>query len=331
MIKTKQVSCNNCNSDKFSILGSGVDFEYQTSSQTFSFVKCKDCNLVYLNPRPRNSELSKIYPQNYLAYNLSEDDKTKKSSLAYKLRSSFYTSKVKYALKFLLSTDNNQISLLDIGAGDGRLLNWYKTIPGKKISTHAVEMNSQAIELLKQQGHNTYHGLYSETNIPHESFDIVHSSHVIEHVSDPHEFTEKSFQLLKPGGLYLTETPNIDCFDAKFFVKRYWGGYHFPRHWTLYTPETFSTSLNEVGFEIIKVRFFPNPVFWVWTLHHFFSEKGFPSFITNRFPVIDVFNNSFSNVIRLGLLSIIDRMLSFAKKGRMGTMQIIARKPIASN
>jgi hypothetical protein len=131
MINTTKVSCNNCNSNNFSLIGSGVDFEYQTSNQIFSFVKCKDCNLVDLNPRRRNSELSKIYPQHYLAYNLSEDDKTKSSSLAHKLRSTFYTSKVKYALKFLLSSDNSQISLLDVGAGDRRLLNWYKTIPGE--------------------------------------------------------------------------------------------------------------------------------------------------------------------------------------------------------
>ena len=55
MINTSKVSCNNCKSNNFSLIGSGVDFEYQTSNQIFSFVKCKDCNLVYLNPRPRES------------------------------------------------------------------------------------------------------------------------------------------------------------------------------------------------------------------------------------------------------------------------------------
>ena len=258
---------------------------------------------------------------------MSDNDLSNKFSLAHKLRYNFYTSKVRYALKFIKTNSTKSIELLDVGAGDGRLLNWYRTINSHSIKTHAVEMNNNAVEILVKQGHRVYPGLFSIADTPVNYFDIVHSSHVIEHVDDPKQFSAKSFNILKSGGLYLTETPNIDCIDAKFFRKKYWGGYHFPRHWNLYSPETVRKSLEDIGFEILEIRFFPNPVFWVWTFHHYLKDKGFPEFMVNLFPAVSIFNNSFGNVLRLGFFTIVDKLLSFLIGGRMGTMQIIARKP----
>ena len=149
---------------------------------------------------------------------------------------------------------------------------------------------------------------------------------VIEHVPDPRGFAEKSYKLLRDGGLFLCETPNIDCTDARLFRNRYWGGYHFPRHWTLYTKETLTWMLKDVGYEILDVKYYPNPVFWVWTLHHILKENGFPAFVWKMFPVVEVFDNSFVNMIRLGILTVVDRFLSLFSGGRMGSMMIIARK-----
>ncbi len=326
-IETVEVPCNNCGAVAYEPIAKGTDFEYETTSAEFNVVRCAECALVYLNPRPANAELPRIYPQEYLAYNMVDEDIKKKKNLAARLRQRFYTKKVKNALTFLDGgAERSELDFLDIGAGDGRLLNWYRQVEGIEMHTHAVEMNPLAAAYLRKQGHTVYEGIYDDVEVPEERFDIVHSSHVIEHVADPKEFSAKSRRLLKPGGLYLVETPNIDCADARMFRKRYWGGYHFPRHWTFYTPETLHKSLEDVGLKVLDTRFFPNPVFWVWTMHHALRGSGFPGFIWRRFPVVGVFNNSIGNVFRLGTFTMIDRFLSLFKRGRMGSMQVIARK-----
>ncbi|MDH3604372.1 MAG: class I SAM-dependent methyltransferase [Candidatus Tectomicrobia bacterium] len=324
-IRTVEVECNNCGGVRTTRIGSGRDYEYETSDDFYTVVQCTDCGLVYLNPRPEVSALPLIYPQEYLAYNLSEEDERESDKLACKLRRRFYTAKVTHALGFIAGRDENEpIDFLDVGAGDGRLLNWYRSIPDINIRTHGVEMNPAAANRLAQRGHNVYTGLFEEAEIPSESFDIVHSSHVIEHVADPMRFATKGRDLLRPGGIFLVETPNLDCVGARLFRRRYWGGYHFPRHWTFYTPETLTEALHQAGLKVLEIQFYPNPVFWVWTMHHVLKDNGFPEFVWNQFPAVDIFKNSFGNVVRLGIFTVLERCLGFVSGGRMGTMQAIA-------
>lgn len=325
-IRKVEVGCNNCGSRQTTRLGAGKDFEYETGDGEYRVVQCTACGLVYLNPRPHQSELPVIYPDDYLAYNLSESDAREPERLACRLRRRFYTAKVRGALKLLELNGRRTIDFLDIGAGDGRLLNWYRQIPGYAIRTHGVEMNPTACATLRRQGHNVYERVFEDADLPEQAFDVVHSSHVIEHVGDPKEFASKGQRLLRPGGIYFVETPNLDCVGARMFHKRYWGGYHFPRHWTFYTPETLTDTLTQAGLEVLKVRFHPNPVFWVWTMHHWLKEKRFPRFIWGRFPAVEIFNNCLGNVLRLGVFTLVERFFSLFRQGRMGSMHVVARR-----
>ena len=49
---------------------------------------------------------------------------------------------------------------------------------------------------------------------------------------------------LAPGGLLALETPNLDSWDARLFCARWWGGYHFPRHWVLFDPQSIRVALD---------------------------------------------------------------------------------------
>ena len=324
--RTVNVACNNCGARNTETIATGTDFEYETVEQEFAVVRCGECGLVYLNPRPDRSELPKIYPQDYLAYDLSKHDKNESSRLACQLRRRFYTKKIQHALSFLDRDARDEVHLLDIGAGDGRLLNWYRKAQGVTLRTYAAEMNAEAAEILRDNGHVVYEGLFEDVEIPERSFDVVHSSHVIEHVADPKEFAAKGCRLLKPGGLFVVETPNYDCLGARWFHRRYWGGYHFPRHWTFYTPESLTDALDRAGLEILDIQFVPNPVFWVWTMHHLLKEKGFPRFVWQQFPVVGIFRNSFANVLRLGAFTLVEKCSSLFWRGRMGSMLAIARR-----
>jgi len=48
------------------------------------------------------------------------------------------------------------------------------------------------------------------------TYDLIHSSHVIEHVPDPNEYLSLQHKLLKPGGYIIVTTPNTKSFQAAF-------------------------------------------------------------------------------------------------------------------
>ena len=73
---------------------------------------------------------------------------------------------------------------------------------------------------------------------------------------------------LTPQGILAIETPNLDSLDVRMFQERYWGGYHIPRHWNLFTPETLGRLLEDHGFEVLSVRYQTGHSFWMYSLHH---------------------------------------------------------------
>src|SRR5262249_12496605 len=56
---------------------------------------------------------------------------------------------------------------------------------------------------------------------PWTGFDVVASFHVIEHVDSPRSFIRAAADRLKPGGLLVIETPNIDSLPFKLLKSRW--------------------------------------------------------------------------------------------------------------
>jgi 2-polyprenyl-3-methyl-5-hydroxy-6-metoxy-1,4-benzoquinol methylase len=333
-IKKVEVCCNNCGSTASSLVTEGVEHEYKnTTSDVFRVVKCLDCGLVYLNPRPDVSELSTIYPSEYYAYHLAEKnvEKENTASLLYKARRHVYLSRLEKALS--LCTEKGNLRVLDIGCADGRALNWYKQVRSADVETFGVDFDKNAVELAKNAGHTVYSGRFEEVELPEQFFDLVVATHVIEHVSDPKAFAKRAFEVLKPGGIFLIETPNIDAADARWFKNRHWGGYHFPRHWIFYSPTTLKRLVEECGFTIVETQYHPAPAFWNWTMHSLLGSidrqrNGFFSRLADRlFPPTEFQKNSLRNLIFVCGFTFLDIVLKLTT-GSTSNMSLTVRKPI---
>jgi len=230
-----EVACNSCGSTETSFITNGEEHEYDnTTSDVFNVVQCTKCGLIYLNPRPDVSELKTIYPANYYAYSLQDKnvEAENKSSLLYRARKFVYMSRLTKALD--LCRPAALLKVLDVGCADGRALTWYKNVEKYKVETYGVDFDPIAVAKARAAGHTVYQGRFEDVDIEDRAFDLVVATHVIEHVADPKGFAARAFAVLRPGGVFLCETPNAGSFDAKMFGQQHWGGYHFPRHWVLY-------------------------------------------------------------------------------------------------
>lgn len=326
-IKKVETSCNNCGSTDADLVTTGIEHEYtNTTDDIFNVVRCRDCGLVYLNPRPDVCELSTIYPPNYYAYSLEEGyDEDQRQNLYYKFRYQQILKGLEGCLTFVAAPD--PVRILDIGCADGHILNWFKKVRTRQVETYGVDMNEKAVEKANAAGHKAYAGRFEDIELPENYFDFVWASHVIEHVPDPKAFAEKVRRILKPGGIFWFWTPNIESLDAKIFKNKHWGAYHFPRHWVFYDPKSVKELARLTNFELVHLEFQPNAIFWVWTMHSMLKANPILNpFADALFPPIDWAKTNLGNFIRNGFFAATDLAIK-ATTGQTSNMGVVFRKP----
>jgi SAM-dependent methyltransferase len=248
-----------------SLFAQGRDYEYDTCDNEFYFYRCTETGLLFLNPRPANSELNIIYPPDYLPYCFN-----KLPFLVRRARDFVQKGKVKTIQKLVSA----EARILDFGCGNGDLLRLLRRYGSPDWELHANDFNQNALDALAQQGFKVHLGDIKSIDLANH-FDIVILNQVIEHLGDVRGVLKAIYQLLKPGGIIFIETPSFDGLDAHLFQKGYWGGYHFPRHWYIFNARLLERLLHELNFIEIEHEYLTSPSFWVQSLHHFFLDKGY--------------------------------------------------------
>lgn len=188
----EDVNCPHCNNSSYYN-------EFKLNG--FNHVTCNNCNSVYVTPRLKDEYIDKLYTDSYYSEMFTNSmipvfDKRKKILGEFKY---------KQILKLI---KKNKGSILDIGCGVGELIDVFKD---NDWDCDVVELNPAAIKWLKNKGHNV-HNVHFENFNTSKKFDVIMAWNVIEHVLDPKGFLKKSFELLKPGGLFVSEVPHGNSF-----------------------------------------------------------------------------------------------------------------------
>lgn len=304
------VKCCICESSNATIIGNGQDFEYHTSSETFSAVRCNSCGLIYLNPRPVISEFKKIYPPTYHAYNFSE----KNFGFPYKVRSRIETWRL---LKDCHGLPGNA-RILDVGCGGGFHLSLLAKSGKKNWSLEGVDIDKHAIEDAANKGLRVLMGTVEEVDLPAENYDLVFMIMTIEHVERPDKTVCSIKRLLKKGGRLVIVTDNTSSIDFRFFKEHYWGGYHFPRHWNLFSRDSLKRLAEKTGFEVMSLKTIISPVNWVYSIHNALADRGKPQWLVDSFTLRSTFSLSFFTVLDF----------IFQKFGRGALLKGVFRKPL---
>lgn len=149
--------------------------------------------------------------------------------------------------------------LLDIGCWDGRLLDLIND-QGLYSELHGVDIPPEAIEKITSKG---YLGKVVDLNgdqLPFEDsyFDAVTLLAVLEHVFDPYLLTGEIKRVLRPGGLFVVDVPNVGSFTNRLRLlfgqlpitsrDPGWDGGHL--HY--FTKSALDEFLTSEGFEILQ-------------------------------------------------------------------------------
>ena len=217
-----------------------------------------DCQLAWLDPFPLVADLHLAY-QTYYTHT---EAKTGGSALRRFLFSVYRFALFVPAWVVGLNRERQQLDalflngrtpgrLLDVGCGDGGFLFRMKQLGWE---VQGVDFDAKAIESAK-----TLYGLELKTGdlrgaqFPEKSFDAVTLHHVIEHVPDAVEEFRECCRLLKPGGLLVAVTPNVNSLGHQAF-GRHWRGLEPPRHLHLFSPNSLRRCAEQAGLQVVQAR-----------------------------------------------------------------------------
>lgn len=252
-------NCDFCGQNKTNLFREAGS---EVTRERFRIVRCNNCGLVYLNPRPAKDVIGRYYPvDSYYSYRDFSDRKRfnyrewlKKISLE-----GYYDSKnvlKKLISKFLVGNfmivvpKEKKGRLLDIGCGSGEFLNRMKDFGWQ---VWGVEISKEAADRGNKRGINIYCGELGGADFPDNFFDVVVLSQSMEHVYSPGSYLGEIHRILKPEGSLIVGVPNIECMESKIF-KQSWHALDVPRHLYFFTVETLRRYLEKYGFEVEKVR-----------------------------------------------------------------------------
>jgi 2-polyprenyl-3-methyl-5-hydroxy-6-metoxy-1,4-benzoquinol methylase len=245
----------------------GYDYEYRTSRAAWTYVRCRECALVYLNPRPAVTELARIYPPHYYSF-----DETKRDNpLVGFFRRRLEAMKARVFARLL---EPGPRRILDVGCGDGRFLSVLRDHGPKAWELHGIDIDARAVERAASRGVRAQVSRLEDYDPGAERFDMVVLFQVIEHVSAPDEMARRVHDLLVPGGLFVIETPDVAGWDEALFRDGLWGGYHIPRHWNLFTPDNLARMLARAGFERVLAQPLISTSFWINSLYNWALVRG---------------------------------------------------------
>jgi len=221
----------------------GSDTKGLISIPPFCYLQCKHCNLVYLNPRPSQNLINKLYRGNeHCSIDVQKDPTNEKELYFFR-----FSSRLKDIKRF--KKENGRI--LDIGSSWGYFLTlaqddgWdaYGVEPSYTQARYAQERFNLKISINRLK----------EAQFTSRYFDVVSLWHVLEHVPHPVNELLEIKRILKENGLLAIEVPSLrrlkdDVSKNKFDFERP------PQHLFYYNIKTLTKLLEKTGFSVIQVK-----------------------------------------------------------------------------
>ena len=237
----EQTVCNLCGSSDYRPLFSGHD-RALGGQEPFQDVRCQNCGLIYLNPRPTLDEMAQYYPPVYEPFVRYDHKLSWFSRLGYR---------VSMNKKFRIAAGGMKPSkLLDVGCGSGEFLQWMQQFGWV---VNGLDLSPVAVNAARKYGLEIFEGQLKDAPYPPASFDVITMWDVLEHVHDPLANLKRVAELLKCGGRFTVTLPNPDGLDFHLF-GRFWTGLDMPRHLFVYSQKPLTGLLEKAGLKVVSSR-----------------------------------------------------------------------------
>jgi 2-polyprenyl-3-methyl-5-hydroxy-6-metoxy-1,4-benzoquinol methylase len=199
-------------------------------------VRCRQCHLVYANPRWDSS----VVRENY---NVVEDP-------------TYVEEREGRVLTFgrnlrpfeeLVAPNSHTRRLLDVGCHIGVMVELAKQ---SGWDAWGVEPSTWAADQARARGLHVITGTMAEAGLEDNYFDVVTMWDVIEHLTDPAAEIKQVQRVLKRDGIFAVHTIDIESWFARMLGKRW--PWLMEMHLYYFSPRTLGRMLEQTGFQVIR-------------------------------------------------------------------------------
>jgi 2-polyprenyl-3-methyl-5-hydroxy-6-metoxy-1,4-benzoquinol methylase len=229
----EHINCPNCD---------GNSYEHLFIKQGFDFVRCKNCDLVYVNPRLLESATLAYYGDAPDQQSMMDwlNVLTNPANQAWQIP---YFQEAADILSKLIPANGK---VLDIGCSIGLFMDIAKK---SGFQCLGLEPEPKSREYALSRGLDVRPDLFKEAGFPRASFDAITMFGVLEHLSKPREMLADIWDVLKPGGIVMVIVPNMYSFAngtlhslARTFTGR--------NHLSYFAWDTLSDLFKRSGYEV---------------------------------------------------------------------------------
>lgn len=240
---SESTNCAICSTDNTRVL-----YRKRTpSGRVYPIVQCKSCGLVYVNPRQRASELLAIYRgKSYFQRPASKGTGYANYTADRELHVRFFRRQLE-----TIEGLTPKGELLDVGCAFGFLLEEARS---RGWQTTGIELSEFAADFARTElGLHVLTGTLREVGPPAGGFDAILMDDVIEHSLTPIEDLRIIHRSLRPGGVFVLHTPNVDSLWHKL-MRSSWVHLKPEEHLYYFAPKTLSTMVAMVGLNVVSAR-----------------------------------------------------------------------------
>ena len=243
--QTSASRCPACEDESKTVLFEAVDRLYHTTDRRFAVVECAGCGLIRLDPMPSPEELKQFYPQSYWW----EADDHVGGRLAEIYRRFVLTDHVRFAAHAVEPPG----PVLDVGCGGGLFL---QDLSRKGFETYGVDVSAEAARICLRR-FEIPAAVATLPKLPFRPgrFGLVTMYHVLEHLHDPVGAVLQAWELLRPGGRLVVQTPNAASWQM-YLLGEYWSGIDVPRHLINFRDTDLESLLDYCGFTVRRRKYF---------------------------------------------------------------------------
>lgn len=246
----KFVSCNLCGSEDSRELypstlpdahkpkaGSAFNCTSPDYGQHYRVVECKQCGFIFANPRGDHDDVLQAYIEVEDPLYLQEREGRE---LTFR--------KHLEPLHHLTGAPNGR-RLLDVGAYVGVFVEVARAAGWDAVG---VEPSAWAVREAQRSGLPVRQGTILSGGYPPESFEVVTMWDVIEHFGDPRAELDQVFRVLKPGGIVVIHTIDIESLTARLMGSRW--PFLMEMHIMFFSRATLRAMLEQAGFEYVRAH-----------------------------------------------------------------------------
>jgi SAM-dependent methyltransferase len=203
----------------------------------FRIARCLACGFVFVNPRPIEASLLRLYT-----------DPGENPFFAETYEQLEFESAVLLKVVRTIQTRVRRGDLLEVGCGRGDFL---RVAQARGFSVTGCDFfGGKAPELAGAWFHE---GTLTQARFREHAFDVVVVRNMLEHVFDPNREIAEIRRVLQPYGYLYLKVPNVrfeygpGC--RLVFGKRH--AFEAPYHLNHFAPKTLTRFLHKAGFEVV--------------------------------------------------------------------------------